>query len=122
MRFTVTVALISTLALSACAEKSENIQASYISPLQYQSYSCRQLAEEAARISARAAQVAGVQDKNAQNDAVATGVTLILFWPALFFIGGNKENEAELARLKGEMEAIEKVSIQKDCSISFQQA
>ena len=121
MRTTISVALMSAMTLSACADKSENIQSTYISPLQYQNYSCRQLGEEGARVSARASQIAGVQDKNAQNDAVATGVSLVLFWPALFFIGGNKENAAELARLKGEMEAIEKASIQKNCGISFRQ-
>tara|TARA_E500000178_G_C16845548_1_gene672653 strand:+ start:411 stop:530 length:120 start_codon:yes stop_codon:yes gene_type:complete len=36
--------------------------------------------------------------------------------PALFFIGGTKEQEAEYAQLKGEFNALEKVSITKDCS------
>jgi hypothetical protein len=108
--------------LSACAEKSHNIQASYVSPIQYQGFSCKQLSEEAARLSTKASQVAGIQDENAKNDAVATGVSLVLFWPAMFFIGGNKENAAELSRLKGEMEALEKASIAKNCGISFQPA
>ena len=49
--------------------------------MQYQNYSCNQLAQEANRVlAARAAQVAGTQDKNASNDAVATGVALVVFW------------------------------------------
>ncbi|WP_417256150.1 hypothetical protein [Celeribacter halophilus] len=112
--FTATV-----IALSGCAEKSSNVQSTYVSPVQYERFSCRQISEEASRISARAAQVAGVQDKNAQGDAVATGVALVLFWPAAFFIRGNKENRAELARLKGEMEALEQASIRKNCNIDF---
>ena len=106
--------------LAGCADKSNNVAASYVSPIQYQGYSCRQLAEEAGRVTARAAQLSGVQDKNASNDAVATGVALVVFWPAAFFIGGNKENAAELGRLKGELQAIESISIQKNCGISFQ--
>ena len=119
MRPALSACLACAILLSGCAEKSENIQASYVSPIQYSGFSCKQLSEEGARLSARAAQVAGVQDKNAQSDAVATGVSLVLFWPALFFIGGNKENAAELARLKGEMEALEKASIARNCGISF---
>ena len=111
--------IIGALALAGCADRSQNVQGTYVSPIQYERYSCRQLAEEAQRISSRAAQVSGVQDKNAQGDAVATGVALVLFWPAAFFIRGNKGNAAELARLKGELEAVEKVSIQKNCGIEF---
>lgn len=107
------------IAVSGCAQKSSKIAGAYTSPILYQSYSCRQLGEEGARISARASQVSGVQDKNAQKDAVATGIAIILFWPAAFFVGGSGGNRAELARLKGELEAIEKVSIQKNCSIEF---
>ncbi len=63
--------------------------------------------------------VAGVQDEKATRDAVAMGVGLIIFWPALFAIGGNDQQTAELARLRGEMEAIEQASTRKKCNIHF---
>lgn len=113
------VVLIVGALLSGCADKSGNVQASYVSPMAYSEYSCKQLSQEAARISGKASSVAGVQDKNASSDAVATGVALVLFWPAAFFIKGNKDNRTELARLKGEMEAIEQVGIQKKCNFTF---
>ncbi len=48
------------------------------------------------------------------------GVGLVLFWPTLFFLeGGDGPEAAEYARLKGERDAIEKVSIQKKCAIEF---
>ena len=81
-----------------------------------------QLAEEAQRVSSRAAQATGVQDQKATNDKVAMGVGLIVFWPELLFTKGNDENTAELARLKGQMDAIEQASIQKRCGITFQHA
>jgi hypothetical protein len=109
-------------ALSACASGSDKITGSYVSPMQYQNYSCTQLSEEAQRVSARVAQVSGVQDQKATNDAIITGVAIVVFWPAAFFVNGNGENASELARLKGEFEAIEKVSIQKNCGIQFQKA
>ena len=105
--------------LAACASSPENISASYVSPNQYASYSCAQLRDEAARVSTRAMQVSGAQSNKATTDAVATGVGVILFWPALFLIKGDGTTAAEVARLKGEMEAIEQVSIQKKCRIEF---
>ena len=49
-----------------------------------------------------------------------TTVGVVIFWPALFFIDGDNQKTAELARLKGEMEALEQASIQKNCGIQFQ--
>ena len=121
MKNAVYLALVLSAVVAGCASSSEKITGSYISPLQYQSYNCGQLAEEAQRVSSRVAQVSGVQDQKASNDAVATGVAVVLFWPAAFMIGGNDQNTAELARLKGEFEAIEKAAIQKNCGIQFRQ-
>ena len=56
-------------------------------------------------------------NENKENDQMITGAGLILFWPALFFIGGTKEQEAEYARLKGEYEALDKVAIKKNCLV-----
>jgi hypothetical protein len=88
----------------------------------YASYSCPQLREEATRISTRAVQATGQQDSKATSDAVATGVGIILFWPALLFIKGDNTTAAELSRLKGEMEAIEQTSIHKKCGIEFRKS
>jgi hypothetical protein len=108
------------LALAGCAKQVDDIAPSYVSPLAYDLYTCEQLAAEASRISAKAAEAMGVQQKKAQNDAAAVGIGLILFWPAIFFVKGNGASEAEVARLKGEMDAIEQVSIQKQCGFQFE--
>jgi len=123
MRSSIFSAAAGAIALAGCASTSEKITASYVSPIQYESYSCRQLAEEAQRISAHAAAAAGAQDSQATKDTVATTAAVIIFWPAAFFIGGDKQNAAELARLKGEMNAIEQASIRKkNYGIQFRQA
>lgn len=116
----ISVALAGTLA--ACASSPDNISASYVSPNQYATYSCAQLRDEAARVSNRAMQVSGAQSSKATTDVIATGVGVVLFWPALFLIKGDGTTSAEVARLKGEMEAIEHISIQKRCGIEFQKA
>ena len=112
--------LAATLTICAgCASSSDKIGAQYVSPLQYSNYDCTQLSLEAQRISARVAQLSGVQDQKATNDAIATGVAIVIFWPAAFLVGGNDFNTAELGRLKGEFETIEQVAIQKKCGFDF---
>jgi hypothetical protein len=107
------------LGLAGCATRAENIPAAYVSPIQYQSYSCAQLQEEAARVSARAAVASGAQDQKATNDAIATGVSAVLFWPALFLIKGDAASAQEVAQLKGDMDAIEEANIRKKCGMQF---
>ena len=113
---------LSGLALAGCATSADKVAPSYVSPMQYDAYNCGQLAEEAQRISAHASAATGAQDSQVTKDAVATTAAIIIFWPAAFFVQGDKQNAAELARLKGEMEAIEQVSIRKQCGIQFRAA
>ncbi len=107
-------------ALGGCASKSSDITAAYVSPVMYQNHTCQQLALEAQGVSSRAAQVSGAQDAKRSNDAVATGVAVVVFWPAAFLVGGDGPTAAELGQLKGQMVAIEQASIVKKCGIQFQ--
>ena len=66
------------------------------------------------RVSTRVKSLTGELDENKENDQMITGAGLILFWPALFFIGGTKEQEVENASIKGEYDALDKVEIQKN--------
>jgi hypothetical protein len=116
---------VSTVALTAllagCATNPKDIAPAYVSPIAYQGLTCDQLAQEAQRVSYAAATATGRQNDQSGRDAVATTVGVVLFWPALFFIGGDKGNAAEIARLKGEMQAIEQANIAKNCGIEFKQ-
>jgi hypothetical protein len=112
--------VVASLLLAACASSSDAIRPAYVSPLQYQHLTCHQIGGEMERVSRRAAEVAGVQDSNKTSDAWVTGATIVLFWPAAFFIKGDGATAAELARLKGEFEALERVSIEKNCNLRVQ--
>jgi hypothetical protein len=105
------------IVLGACASSSKEIKATYVSPLEYQQYDCEQLSQEMRRVSRRASEVAGNVDEEASDDKVATGIGVVLFWPALFFIDGDGPQAQEYARLKGEIEAMEQASIEKRCDI-----
>lgn len=107
--------LSASVALCGCASSSKDIATNYVSPVQFQSYDCGQLQSEAVRIQARVSQLGGRLDEAAANDKSITGVGMLLFWPALFALGGNKQQEAEYARLKGEYDAIQQSSIDKKC-------
>jgi hypothetical protein len=99
---------------TACATQPDKIPASYVSPLQYQGYTCDQIDLELTRVTNKVSEVTGQQQKEADKDAVAMGVGLFLFWPALFFLIGEDKKE-ELARLKGEYQALQDIAKQKEC-------
>jgi hypothetical protein len=109
------------LLLGGCATSSGNIATAYVSPLQFQAYDCQQISAELQRINVRVNQLAGRLDKAAENDKALVGVGMLLFWPALFALGGTKEQEAEYARLRGEYEALQKVGNEKKCSAQLLQ-
>jgi hypothetical protein len=107
-------------ALAGCASSSAEIAPAYVSPVMYQSYTCQQLALEAQGISQRAATLSGAQDSQRSKDQLATAAAIVVFWPAAFFVGGDKQTAAELANMKGQMVAIEQASVAKKCNIQFQ--
>lgn len=109
------IAVLCASAISGCATSSKNIQSTYVSPMTYDSYNCDQISLEADRISRRASELTGQIDKRASGDKTQTAVALVLFWPALFFLGNNEAQNAELSKLKGESEALEQASITKEC-------
>lgn len=110
------LALAMAVATSGCSTASKDIATSYVSPMQYAGYDCEQLTAEALRLQQRVQQLGARLDQAAANDRVITGVGVLLFWPALFALGGTKEQEAEYARLKGEYDAVQQVAMQKKCA------
>ena len=107
-------------ALGGCASSSAEIAPAYVSPVMYQAYTCPQLAQEAQAVSTRAASLSCVQDQKRTNDGLATAAAVVIFWPAAFFVGGDKQTAAELAQMKGQMVAIEQAANAKRCGIQFQ--
>lgn len=114
MKKSIASMLIATI-LAGCATGSKDIAAAYVSPMQYQNYDCTQLSAESLRLSQRAQQIGGRLDEAASNDKTITTAGIILFWPALFFLGGTKQQEAEFARLKGEVDAVQQAAIARKC-------
>jgi hypothetical protein len=107
--------LIAVTTMAGCATSSKDVPTAYVSPMQYQSYDCNQLSGESTRLLQRVNQLGGRLDEAAANDkAIALGGGL-LFWPALFALGGTKQQEAEYGRLRGEYDALQQAAILKKC-------
>lgn len=113
-----TVLLLLAVSMVGCASSPDDISASYVSPITYKDYDCDQIALELQRVTRRAGELQGNLDKKAGGDAAQVAVGALLFWPALFFVeGGDGPEATEYARLKGERDALEQVSILKKCGV-----
>lgn len=108
-------ALAAAASLAACASNPGDVTATYVAPTTYQGMSCAQLNAEAQHISSRLAEASGNQQKAASNDAAKTAVAVILFWPAAFFVSGDKGAATELGRVKGEANALRAEYARKGC-------
>ncbi len=115
MKKLIAPALAGSLALSACAQSADKVTAAYVPMGMYTGQSCGQLKQEHARVVAQVNHLTGEQDKKAQTDAVAMGVGLVLFWPALFLMAADKDESGQLSQLKGQHDAILAAGAQKGC-------
>ena len=107
--------------IAGCATQPSDLPTTYVSPNQYQHYSCEQITMEMNRTSRKANELQARLKKDADNDAAQMAVGLNIFWPTLFFLeGGDGPEAAEYSRLKGEFEALEEVSVQKKCGVEVQ--
>lgn len=113
------IVVILTAVISGCASSARDIPTQYVSPLIYEDYSCKQIGAEHARLTRRVNELAYQVDDRASDDSAKMAVGLILLWPTLFFIDGDGPEAQEYGRLKGEYEALEKASIQKECGYEF---
>jgi hypothetical protein len=109
--FSKRVLLVSSIAvlLSACASRPESISASYVSHEKYIDGDCIRLATQMGDARAELAKVSAMQDSKATGDA--WGVFLILV-PVSKLTG---DHAGDVAKWKGEVEAIETAQIKNKC-------
>ena len=115
--------LVLVFFLSACGVKSvtsSSVQADIVSVAEYKDYSCKELALDALNIQNKIPEISSVIDKKKKdNDAYIA--TAVVFMPILAAgIKGNQEEAAQLARYKGQLNAIRQAAIMKDCEIIVQ--
>lgn len=74
----------SNSSLTGCASSADSVMAANVSPMKYRSYTCNQIEDEMYSIQNRVEQLTGKQNKKVKDDKIATGVGIVIFWPALF--------------------------------------
>lgn len=104
-----------SLVLIGCAKNPDKIQGTYVSASTYSHLSCQQMVEERNALVNKVNELSGAQRKEATEDAVATGVAIVLFWPAALFLADGGGNETQIANLKGHYEAITIAFDKKGC-------
>ncbi len=100
--------------LAGCATAPENIEPAYVSEAIYQDRSCEQLGQEQNRLASELSYAADEQRRAARDDAAG-----------VFFLGlpvasmSGRDATPEIARLKGELQAIQTVATSNACTIEI---
>ncbi len=109
-RFRAGVAVGLAVFVAGCASRPEHIKPTYVSEDRYLGWTCEQLTVESHRLADALAVASEKQKKTASGDAA--GVFLIGL-PVSSMSGG--DIEPEVARLKGETEAVQRASDKQGC-------
>ncbi len=94
--------------ITGCATAPENIAPAYVSHLQYMQFTLEQLGQEEARLQAALSASSDAQRSARANDTVGI---IFLGLPVSSLSGSNQASN--VARLKGELEAVQKAIILK---------
>ena len=97
--------------LAACAQAPETIIAAYVSPVTYSGWSCPQISEEQVRLSSALAVASQQQQQARSND---TAAVIFFGLPLASMTGANVA--PQIARYKGEQEAVRLAGISRSCS------
>jgi hypothetical protein len=109
-RTAIAMACLMTALGAGCAKKPESIAAAYVSEMPYMNYTCPQLGEKEARLSKAYATAAKQQEAARRNDTV---MVVLIGLPVASLSGDNIA--PEIARLKGEQEAVQKAKLRQGC-------
>lgn len=108
------IAVATAFGATGCAPAPEDVVATYVSPATYSSYGCRQIVSERNAVVAKVNELNGVQAQKAEDDGAKTAVGLVLFWPALLFLG-HDDVAPQLASAKGNYDALTTAGTSKGC-------
>lgn len=103
------LALLAVSLLSACATRPESISASYVSHEKYTHLDCTQLATKMTDVRADLDKYSKLQDSKATGDA--WGVFLL----GIPFSQMSGDHAGDVARLKGEVEAVDTAQVKNKC-------
>lgn len=106
----IVVLLAAAVALVACAQSPEAIQPAYVSPMTFNGWSCEQMGAEEARLGSALASASAQQSQARSNDIAGV---IFLGLPVASMSG--KNIAPQIARYKGEQEALRQARIGGNC-------
>lgn len=110
MSLKVTLAVVLVVGLAAgCATRPESITASYVSWEKYSDLDCTQLATQMSDKRAELDKFSKLQDSKATGDAWG------VFFLGIPFSKLSSDHEGDVARLKGEVEAVDTAQVKAKC-------
>ena len=104
----ITLALTSLSLIVGCssAPKANEVSAAYVSTAQYTNLSCDQLIAEAEAVRRSVPALEDAVNKHRSNQTGVEVVSWVLFWPAAFLLDKGEATSSQLAKAKGEIDAI----------------
>jgi len=109
--------ILSFIVLTACsgAKQASEVNKVYVSSAKYKGLTCKELIAESEIIRSREPALAAKVDKHYKSQKNTELVTWLLFWPAAFWLEDGEKDSSELARVRGELDAIRQAMLAKDC-------
>jgi hypothetical protein len=108
----VAMAVAFAAVVSACAKSPESIAPAYVSELTYQHLTCDQMGQEMLRLTQALATASTAQEQARSGDIAGV---ILLGLPVSTLSGANIA--PEIARLKGEQEAIQRAALTRNCTL-----
>lgn len=104
--------------VGACssAPKSNEVSATYVPIAQYNNHTCDQLISEAESIRRSVPALEGAVDKHREHQTGVELVTWILFFPAALALDKGEGTSSQLAKARGELQAIQTALLGKHCN------
>lgn len=104
--------------VGACssAPKSNEVSAAYIPVVQYNNYTCEQLISEAESVRRSVPALEGAVDQHRSNQTAVEVITWVLFWPAALALDKGEAQSSQLAKARGELQAIQTALLGKRCN------
>ena len=105
--------LISTILLAGC--QTETANTNYVSTAQYERYNCKQIAREMQRVSKKIDANYVTAEQDATSAVLGSAVMIYGMSQGYGFYNDDNANNSENARLVTTYDALEQLSIQKNC-------
>jgi hypothetical protein len=105
------IAIVLAATLAGCASRPESISATHVPPERYAQFDCASLRTQLAQARGNMNHFSGKQTQSARHDEIG----LLFFLPPLGKVIGNYS--PEVAKYKGEVDAIEKAMSRVRCTM-----